>query len=185
MKINELIDKHGRILSFASDQYIFHQGDLDNSLYVVKSGLLKAYYISNEGKQSIKSFLLPGDTIGSLTAAKEKKGCSFSLRCLQASTLMCIDFDTLYRLSKQDIELAGNMLDILLDFGMRKEKREYEFLCLSPQERYQNLLATKPKLFGLVKQSEIASYLGITPVGLSRIKTRLNNTEQKTYEQKT
>lgn len=54
-------------------------------------------------------------------------------------------------------------------FAMKKEQREYELLCLSAQQRYQALLARKPDIYDFVTQGDIAKYLGITPVALSRI----------------
>ena len=53
------------------------------------------------------------------------------------------------------------------------QNREYELLCLSAEERYVRHLDNTPELFDLVTQNEIARYLGVTPVGLSRIKKRL------------
>jgi CRP-like cAMP-binding protein len=66
------------------------------------------------------------------------------------------------------------MVDFLLSFGIRKELREYELLCLSAEERYRRLLTNTPALLDKVTQNDIARYLGVTPVGLSRIKTRVN-----------
>ena len=56
---------------------------------------------------------------------------------------------------------------------MKKEIREYELLCLSAEDRYKRLLKHTPDILKLVTQNEIARYLGITPVGLSRIKRRV------------
>ena len=176
MKLDELLKIHGRPLERDRGHYLFRQGDRDRSLYYVKDGLLKAYYLSSEGKESTKSFLLPGDTIGSLKGILGDEGCSFNLVCLERSTLVRIEFDALYARASEDIELAGQMTDFLLAFGMKKENREFELLCLSPEERYQRLMRTTPQLFDLVTQNEIARYLGVTPVGLSRIKKRVQET---------
>jgi len=67
MNFLEFISNHGSPLSRDVGEYIFRQGDHDQSLYIVKDGLLKAYYVSDDGRENIKSFILPGDNIGSLT----------------------------------------------------------------------------------------------------------------------
>ena len=77
--------------------------------------------------------------------------------------------------SRTDIELATAIVDFLLSFGIRKEIREYELLCLSAEDRYTRLLTQTPELLDRVTQNEIARYLGVTPVGLSRIKSRLKD----------
>lgn len=56
---------------------------------------------------------------------------------------------------------------------MKKERREYELLCLSAEDRYRALMENTPQLADMVTQNEIALYLGVTPVGLSRIKKRV------------
>lgn len=154
-------------------QHLFHQGDTDKSIYLIRNGLLKAYYLSDDGKEYIKSFLLPGDMIGSLKGMMGDGGCSFSLVCLEPAELTCIDYDILYARSRNDLNLANSMVDFLLAFAMKKETREFEFLCLTAEERYQTLIDKAPGLVDRVTQNDIARYLGVTPVGLSRIKKRV------------
>ena len=55
-------------MRFDAGEHIFRQGDEDRSVYVLQTGLLKAYYLSDEGKENIKSFIQPGELIGSLAA---------------------------------------------------------------------------------------------------------------------
>ena len=58
-------------------------------------------------------------------------------------------------------------------YGARKEKRERELLTLSPEERYRSFSHEYPMLSSRIPQKDIARYLGVTPVGLCRIKKRL------------
>lgn len=173
MNLNAYIDKHGTTLIKDRGAYLFRQGDADSRLYMVRRGLLKAYYLSEEGKENIKSFLLPGDTIGSLMAGYGGEACTFNLVCLEPSHLTVLDFSALYQASRTDPEISAEIVDFLLRFGMKKENREYELLCLTAEERYKRLLKNTPELLDQVTQNEIARYLGVTPVGLSRIKKRI------------
>ena len=153
-------------------EHVFRQGDSDRRLYLVREGLLKAYYLSDDGKETIKSFILPGDFIGSLTAAYKREACSFNLVCEESSVLVPVDFDAIYRASQDNAAIASGMLDVLLGLAMKKERREMELLCLSAEDRYRQLLERSPDLIERVKQKDIARYLGITPVALSRIRKR-------------
>ena len=177
MKFQELLKQHGRPVVKEPGGYVFRQGEDDRAIYAVRSGLLKAYYLSDDGRENIKSFLLEGDTIGSLKGFFGEEGCSFNLVCLEPSELISIEFDALYNGSRNDLSVANEVVDFLLAFGMKKETREYELLCLPAEERYRRLLASAPSLFDRVTQNDIARYLGITPVGLSRIKKRVNQTK--------
>lgn len=173
MNIHELINKEGVFIKKDKNEHIFMQGDADESLYLIQSGLLKAYYTSIDGKESVKSFLLPSDIIGSLSASYSNKHCSFSLVCLEPCHLIQVSFDVLQEYSKKDLAIANAMIDVLLKFAIKKEEREYEFLCLSAEERFRKLIETTPMLLERVTQNDLARYLGITPVGLSRIKKRV------------
>ena len=169
MKLNELIQLEGKRIEKAKGEHVFMQGDADKSFYHVESGLLKAYYTSEEGRESIKSFLLPGDSIGSMTSAFSEENCSFSLVCLESASLNMIPFETLQEYSRNDLELANMMIGLLIHLAMKKEKREYEFLCLSAEERFCRLAELTPALLEKVTQNDLARYLGLSPVALSRI----------------
>ena len=172
MKFAEFVQQQGKPAHFAAGEHIFRQGDEDRSVYVLKEGLLKAYYLSDEGKENIKSFIQPGELIGSLASAYLKEDCSFSVVCLEPSVAMEVEFDALYAATKEHREMASAMVEHLLNFSMRKERREREFLTESAEKRYRMLLDRSPELFDKVTQKDIARYLGITPVALSRIRKR-------------
>ena len=173
MELGAFIAENGSSLSREPGQHVFRQGDQNSSLYFVKTGLLKAYYLSVDGKEHIKSFILPGNHIGSLMASHAGKPCSFSLVCLKQCDLTALPFSALYQAARTDPDISAAVVDFLLNFAMKKEIREYELLCLSAEERYKRLLENAPDLLKLVTQNEIARYLGVTPVGLSRIKKRM------------
>jgi len=173
MTFEEQVAQIGRRITKERGAHLFRQGESDRTIYIVKTGLLKAYYLSDDGRESVKSFLLAGDKIGSLKGFMSETGCSFSVVCLEPSELIGVSFDALYARSRDNQAMANEIVDFLLAFGMKKETREYELLCLSAEDRFKRLLEAAPSLLERVTQNDIARYLGVTPVGLSRIKTRL------------
>ena len=124
MDISELIGAEIDPVILEAGQHVFRQGESDRKIYFVREGILKAYYVSTEGKETIKSFILAGDFIGSLTAAYRNEDCSFSLVCQEKSVLLPVDFDFLYSASQQDLKVASKVLDFVLGFAMKKERRE-------------------------------------------------------------
>ena len=115
------------------------------------------------------------DFIGSLTSAYSEECCSFGFICLERSTLIKIPFECLFEYSRMDLELANTFIKRLRHISMKKEKREYGFLCLSAEERFSTLEQTNPALLKKATQNDLARYLGLTPVGSSRIKKRVHN----------
>lgn len=173
MNLSTFIINEGTTITKVAGEHVFRQGDEDKSLYLIKQGLLKAYYVSAQGKESIKSFIQSDNIIGSLYTAYTQHKNPFSLVCLEPTTLVKFDFNRLVEQSQHDHELANSLIEILLQLSMKKEKRERELLCLSAEQRYQLLKEQSPQLLEKVTQNDIARYLGITPVGLSRIKRRV------------
>jgi len=156
-------------------EHVFMQGEKSTSLYYIQSGLLKAYYTSKDGKESVKSFISSHNIIGSLSAVVLEKDCSFSLVCLEESSIRKIPFEIILDYSQKDLEIANNMIEVLINFSIKKEQREFELLCLSAEERFRELIKSYPTLPEKVTQNDLARFLGVTPVGLSRIKKRVLN----------
>jgi len=175
MNFHELLQQKGMTVEKEKGEHIFIQGNPDKSLYFIQSGLLKAYYTSEDGKESVKSFLVPNDIIGSVASYSPAGICSFSTICLEHTILRKISFEILYEYCKKDIEIANNMIEFLLGLAMKKEKREFELLSLSAEKRYCMIVEESPALLEKVTQNDLARYLGVTPVGLSRIKKRVHN----------
>ncbi|SDE58218.1 Crp/Fnr family transcriptional regulator [Kordiimonas lacus] len=173
MDFSDYLKDHGERREFARGSHVFRQGDTDPSLYFVHAGFLKAYYVTESGGEQIKSFLEAGKVIGSLTAACAAEPATFSLVCMEDCVLERFSYDHLRDVAARHPLLSEMVTGLLLDLAMKKERREYELLCLSAEQRYQRLLARMPELAARVTQQDIAAYLGITPVALSRIKKRL------------
>lgn len=106
------------------------------------------------------------------TSAHLKQPCSYSVICLTPSILIKVKYDELFERGLENQAIANTMIDMLLKLALKKERREYEFLCLSAEKRYRLLLKNMPDFLEEVTQNDVARYLGITPVALSRIKNR-------------
>jgi len=173
MDLTSYIGKFGVRNEYDKGKIIFNQGDTSDNLYYVETGLLKAFYVTAEGKEFVKSFIREGSMIGSLTALMSDDTCSFGLVCLEPCTLLRIKFSDLNEIAETDVIIANTFIKLLCNLSMKKERREYEFLCLSAEERYQIVKQQTPDLLNRVTQNDIARYLGITPVALSRIRSRI------------
>lgn len=171
MSFNQLTQHLGKQETYVKKAHVFMQGENNQYIYIINRGVLKAYYHSEEGKEYIKSFLFAGDVIASLQALGGGK-CSFSLQCLRPTQLIKLPYQQIKEDAKQNPELAVGVIELLTAFGIKKEQREFELLCLSAEQRYKNLLTRAPDIYSNVTQNDIAHYLGITPVALSRIKNK-------------
>jgi CRP-like cAMP-binding protein len=120
MRFNEFVEEYGQRLTLETGQHVFRQGDQDRSIYILSEGILKAYYISVDGKEMVKSFIFPSDIIGSLSSAHAKGASTFNLVALEAGVVVEIDFERLYNNSQDDLQLAMEVIDYLLIYGIAK-----------------------------------------------------------------
>ncbi len=171
MTLTQLAKRYGEMQEIPKKSHVFSQGEEDESIYVILEGVLKAYFLSEDGKEYIKSFLFEGDSIASLQALSGNT-CSFSVLCLQNSKVLKLPYKKVRDIASKNIDAANSIIELLMAFSMKKEQREFELLCLTAPQRYNNLLERMPNIYTLVTQNDIARYLGITPVALSRIKNR-------------
>jgi len=171
---NNIFMEIGKTIVFKKDAHIFEQGDINPNIYFVKKGLLKAYYITSEGKEFVKSFLDTGELIGSLRSASKDSPCYFSVVCLEETEVLSVPFNKLIEHSKKNLDTATLLMNNLIELSMKKEKREYEFLCMSAQERYELFLSERPQIIDRVSLNDVAKFLGITAIALSRIRKRIN-----------
>ncbi|VAW83035.1 cAMP-binding proteins - catabolite gene activator and regulatory subunit of cAMP-dependent protein kinases [hydrothermal vent metagenome] len=173
MQLEKILAQAGELIEYKKGDIIFAQGKFDDYLYNVKQGCLKAYYITDSGKEYVKSFIIENDFIASLSSYRSPdENCKYSLVCLEKSVLLRLKLSHIFKIIEQEPTLAVHIFDMLINILLKKEQREFEFLCLSAEERYFQIKQYRPELFNRATQYDIAGYLGITPVALSRIKTR-------------
>jgi len=162
-----------RISSLEQGEYLIRQGESAPNLYMIRKGLAKMFYLTPNGKEFVKSFLPEGSFAGSLIAQLEDRSSSFSIVCLEPIELEFIPFSDIQRLFDSDPAALRFGFKLFQELALKKEKREFNFLCLTPEEQYRCFIDENPELAYRVSLADIARYLGITPVALSRIRRRI------------
>lgn len=161
-----------RVHSLAPGKQLFASGERHPYVYFVRSGLLKLVYDTEDGKEWIKAFPTEGEFFASAEALRRDGLTAFAARALEPTVLERLDFRCAQQLAEQHLAWQKAIARAFQLYGERKEKRERELLTLTPSQRYWRLLEERPTLVARLPQKELARYLGMTPVGLSRIKHR-------------
>lgn len=152
---------------------LLHQGMKLDSFFVLCEGLAKAYYLTIEGKEWIKSIIKEGECIASAQVIIQDEPCPFYLITLERTHFIEISGARLLEVISNNPEFTQLMNRVLLQIAMKKEQREHELLCLSAEQRYRLFCQRNSTLLERLSQIDIARYLGITPVALSRIRKRI------------
>lgn len=170
----ERLAKKMKPRNFNKGDVLFHQGEVDEHIYLLHRGLVKLSYLTPQGKELIKSFLEEGSMVGSLYCLLHGGAASFSAIALEPVTAEMLPFSLFSEMIEENPELQRFAVGFFQQLALKKELREYELLCLSASERYQSFVEQHPELLGRIKQAELALYLGITPIALSRLKNRVD-----------
>jgi CRP-like cAMP-binding protein len=163
-----------RATRFVKGTDIFGQGEICPDVFVMTEGLVKLHYITFDGKEWIKSFIVDKGVFGSRASQSLGQPSTFSATCLEDCFAFRLPYKTFESVCTGDPKLAVMVFRFFQWVGLRKELREHDLLCLSAEERYLNFLNDNPALAGRITQLDMARYLGITAIALSRIKGRLS-----------
>lgn len=160
------------IKSYPKGSHIFQQGEVCRDVFCLNKGLIKLYYNTLEGKEWIKSFIPDIGLFGSRKSQLLGDASPFSVVCLEDSEVIKYPVSLFERICLEDKELSTALFGFMQWLGLKKEIREYRLLCLSAEDAYKEFVTTNPDLASRITQIDIARYLGITPIALSRIKKR-------------
>ena len=135
----------------------------------VISGLLRFYYTDAEGREATKAFRGPGELVAAYAELLDKRLSRTTIEALEDSELLVVRYDRVVALYREHACWQELGRVIAEDHYRQRERREQELLLNSATERWQAFMIEKPELAAKLPQKIIASYLGITPVALSRI----------------
>lgn len=160
-------------LTLQKGEHFIRAGDIPHQLGFVVSGVMRFYYLSLDGNELTKSFCAENEFVAAYSALLLNAPARFSIEALENATLLIMRFEVFQALCEQHSCWQIVRQKLTEHLYIKKEQRESELLLDDAQTRYLNFRRAYPTLEERVKQYHIASYLGITPVSLSRIRTQL------------
>ncbi|KPA54773.1 Crp/Fnr family transcriptional regulator [Photobacterium leiognathi subsp. mandapamensis] len=160
---------HAQILELPTRHILLNQGQQAEQFYFLLDGLCHACYLTENGKQFSKEFYWDQDALIGFEGLITQSPSPFLLETLSASQLIALPITLIETWRAQGLALYINLLERQLVF---KENKERFMLMYSPEERYQLFTQSFAELNFKLTDYQIASYLGITPISLSRIKKR-------------
>jgi CRP-like cAMP-binding protein len=148
----------------------------ETSFFVIKGCLVS--YIKIEEDEKVTDFYAEGDLFSSSCSLTNKPSTSY-LVCLE-DTLVSIGNPENEKIILDNFPRFEKLCRIETEKSLLEQKLAFDqFKFASPEERYIHFANTKPSLLQRVSQYQIASYLGLTPQSLSRIRKRLLNTQKQ------
>ncbi|MCG8634160.1 MAG: Crp/Fnr family transcriptional regulator [Desulfobacterales bacterium] len=162
-----------RPLEIEKGQSFIRTGEIPDRLGFLVSGLFRYYYLTPGGQEFTKGFFRDRSILSSYSAMIQGRESFFTIQALEDLQILEIRYRNWKPLVENHLCWSRIMLALVEKGFCIKEARERAFLLDSAEERYREFLAAFPGLDRRVRQHMIASYLGITPVALSRIRKRM------------
>ena len=152
--------------------HLFLEGEMVSSIYYINDGVMRGYY--NKENEEISTHFYFGPTIVTdLIAVRGTVPTKMNVQALKNCTGMIANFSELDALIDRYPTIESVFFKFLEHLYLFGVARQHSFIFDTPQERYIKLFGERPKVIAEIPQRYIASYLGIKPETLSRIKARI------------
>jgi CRP-like cAMP-binding protein len=155
----------------ASKTILLNEGEISNHAHFIKRGCLRQWF-NKDGKDITFQFFFENQAVASIDSFMNNQPSLFTIESIEPSTILSFSKNNFEQIKQIYPEFKDNFQEVLF-----QRFRNYTQLFLSrikdtPYERYEDLIKNHPEIIKRVPQHYIASYLGITPISLSRIKNR-------------
>ncbi|EHQ25886.1 Crp/Fnr family transcriptional regulator [Mucilaginibacter paludis] len=162
----------------AGEVYI-KEGSLQSKLSYIKQGLIRAYYPKENGDEVTVMLRWESQFMAPVDSVIYQKPSRFIYQALEDTELIEFDYQKAQDIIDHNLKLSSTRNLFILDMLAEAMARIETFLLLSPEERYLNLIKEKPDIFNRVNNKHLATFLGITPVSLSRIRKRISSPRKR------
>lgn len=151
---------------------LIQEGRVERNIYFVRRGIVRAY-VQAKGREITFWIGAEGTVVMSLKSYVGDGSGYETIECVEDCDLYVLPSPALQALYREDIHLANWGRHLAEQEFLRTEERLIPQLFTTAAERYAALLRHQPALLQRIPLEHLASYLGITPVSLSRIRRQI------------
>ena len=152
------------------NEYFAKENKTAHQFAFLKTGVVRAFFINQEGKDYNKQFFVGQSIIGAYTSLLTGNVNLIAQQALTDCVIYTCDYSSLTKLYNECPDLERFARKIAEYYFLEKEKKEIEIVLLDASQRYVLFKKEFPTLEQLIAQFHIASYLGISATQLSRIR---------------
>ena len=159
----------------SKNEFFVREGEYAQEIGFLYKGIIRAFFLNQEGKAYTKQFFVDHSIIGSYSSLLTKQPNQIAQQALTDCEILVADFSEIEKLYNRfhDLERLGRKIAEF--YFLEKEQKEIEMALLDADKRYLIMRERFPTIEGIVPQYHIASYLGISPTQLSRIRRKLKD----------
>ncbi len=152
---------------------LLHAGDIANEVYFISEGCIRLF-CEKDGQELSTYFFTENMFAGTYDSFISRRPSRYSIETLEDCQVLTLSYDILQELYVVFPKMNEFVRKSIEDRFVILHDLFTSYLLNSPEERYISLQKERPDLLNRVPQHQIASFLGITPVSLSRIRNRIS-----------
>ena len=170
----ELFSHSMKLKRIARKAFLIRAGETAHSTYFVNKGLLRLYQIQKDGTEKTALFAKEEWWVSDLYSFYSQKPASHFLQALEPSEVWELNREKLEKLFLRIPKLERFFRILQQNAFIAQNERIMDMLTHTAEERYLKFIGKYPKAEQRISQKHIASYLGITPEFLSKMKNNVN-----------
>lgn len=167
----EIFSPYFKQIEVPAKTILLQEGKRSRTMFFIEKGCLRTW-VNHDGKEITTQFFFEGDGVSSIESFRTNQPSFYCIESLEPCILQTISQADFEKMVESSPEFKKGMEEHLFRRLFQSQQFLYSFLKNNPQKRYEELLKQHPHIVQRVPQHYIASYLGITPVSLSRIRNR-------------
>jgi CRP-like cAMP-binding protein len=173
-KEQELIKDYLTVKKIRKRQYLLQEGDICKCVAFVEKGAMRLYRVNEDGSEHIVIFALEGSFITDLYSFLTTEPSTFNIDAIEDAELVLISRDASDELRKLSPKYQEFVFQATSEAYIQLERRITSTISLSLEERYKELTTQYPDIIQRLPQHMIASYMGMNPETLSRVRKRIS-----------
>ncbi|HYC84778.1 MAG TPA: Crp/Fnr family transcriptional regulator [Chryseosolibacter sp.] len=180
----ELIVTASEIECVEKGTILLEEGQVSNKCHFLLKGCVREYVIK-DGDEKTTGFYTEGQALDPFSPPVNPPPSKYNLVCVEDCVFAVSKSTLVEEMCRIIPRLETLIVEEVQRNGMRAQDEISRFITSSPEERYLYLLENRPDLLNRVPQHQIASYIGVTPESLSRIRKRMTARVSNTTSVKT
>ncbi|WP_086929600.1 Crp/Fnr family transcriptional regulator [Agarilytica rhodophyticola] len=157
----------------APGEHWIKAGDNCRSLCFILEGLLRVYYIDQSGQEFNQHFYQENEALAPVSAIVADEPSQIYVQALEPTHLLEADYQSLCKISTRSPDWLRLEIKLMQEVFIKNARKEAKLLLGNAEQRYRWFHREYPQLCAKLTQYHIASFLGITPVSLSRLRKKI------------
>ena len=169
-----VIQEYLTVKKIRKKQYLLQEGDICKYVAFVERGALRLYKFNEDGTEHIVQFALEGQFVTDLYSFLTNEPSIYDIDAIEDSELVLISKSASDELRKRSAKYQEYIFLVTSEAYIDLERRLTYSISLTLEERYKDLIIHYPDIIQRLPQHMVASYMGLTPETLSRVRKRIS-----------